>query len=96
MAFKVLRNPSPTTRRGRPYTVEELDFFWDRLQQLAVRLDKASRDDLVNRRPNFKLGLVNKLVSRAGVFTLTGRLRLARRLTPDGGTRFSRCGGRRG
>jgi DNA polymerase I-like protein with 3'-5' exonuclease and polymerase domains len=76
MAFKVLRVPRPETTWGREYTPEELDYFWRRLQPLAGRLDARLREDLVHRRAAPALCLaVKRLVNRAGVFTITGRLR---------------------
>src|SRR5262249_29420587 len=77
MALKVIKEPVPTTkRRGRDYTTEEVDYFWDRLQSLAAQLDPHKRDALLNRRPAQPLVFaVQKLVNRIGVFTITGRLR---------------------
>jgi hypothetical protein len=76
MAFKVLREPAPVTGGGRGYTPEEVDYFWTRLQALADRLEQRSAGDLRDRRPGYRLYFeVKRRVNRAGVVTLTGRLR---------------------
>ena len=76
MAMKVLKEPVPTTRYGRDYTTEEVDYFWERLQSLAAQLDSQKQIELLNRRPGQSLCFaVQKLINRIGVFTGTGRLR---------------------
>jgi DNA polymerase I-like protein with 3'-5' exonuclease and polymerase domains len=77
MAFKVLKDTAPKkTKTGVAYGQAVLDYFWDRLQSLASGLDAAARSSLVQRQPSFQLYFaVKKLVNRAGVFTITGRLR---------------------
>lgn len=76
MCLKVLKVPDPHTRDGRPYPAGDIDYFWsqveDRLEVLPGKLHQAVRD----RQPSVGLQrAVLNLVGRAGVFTLTGRLR---------------------
>jgi DNA polymerase I-like protein with 3'-5' exonuclease and polymerase domains len=76
MALKVLRDPSPATASGWAYTTEVLDYYWDRLQPLAARLGGPFREHLQRRRPGQPLfAEVKKLIDKAGVLTITGRLR---------------------
>jgi DNA polymerase I-like protein with 3'-5' exonuclease and polymerase domains len=78
MMLKVLADPAPVTRRGegRPYTPEEISYFWRAAAPLAERLDKKLRRLLVQREPSPALArAVRDLVGRRPVFTATGRLR---------------------
>jgi DNA polymerase I len=76
MLLKVLHDEAPSTRQGRPYSAEEIDFFWERAQSLADVLDGKLQPDLRSRRPGPKLcAAVRDWVGRRPVFTLTGRLR---------------------
>ncbi len=76
MCLKVLKVPDPTTGDGLPYSQADIDYFWSRLQaridMLPPKLQGAARD----RQPSVPLQkAVMSLVGKAGVFTLTGRLR---------------------
>jgi hypothetical protein len=88
MALKVLGGPEPATRDGRAYAPEAVEYLWGRLQQLEPHLERSAARALRARQPGPRLRLaVQQLINRAGVFTLTGRLRAlatygARRNTP--------------
>jgi hypothetical protein len=76
MALKVLGESVPTTNNGRQYSLAELDYYWGQLQQLAPRLEPRLAEALRARKPSPQLrAAVQKLLDRAGVFTITGRLR---------------------
>lgn len=76
MALKVLRESSPCRKNGTPYSPQELDFFWTRLQPLASSLDQEMATAIRERRPSVELlEAVKNLLRHRGVFTLTGRLR---------------------
>jgi hypothetical protein len=76
MLLKVLREETPATRAGRPYTTEEMDFFWQRARFLLIDLKPPLRAALDERRPCHELfQAVRNLAGRRPVLTLTGRLR---------------------
>jgi hypothetical protein len=78
MLLKVLRDPRPATDhgQGRPYTAEEVAFFWERAQHLPVKLKPAVGGKLRNRQADMRLwDAVRDWAGRRPVFTLTGRLR---------------------
>jgi DNA polymerase I-like protein with 3'-5' exonuclease and polymerase domains len=76
MALKALGESVPTTNNGRQYSLAELDYFWGQLQQLGPRLEPRLGEALRARQANPRLrAAVQKLLERAGVFTITGRLR---------------------
>jgi len=76
MCLKALAEPSPQTRGDRLYSVEELDFFWMRLQAVAASLPDKYATVIANRQPSPDLRrAVMRVAERQGVFTLTGRLR---------------------
>jgi hypothetical protein len=78
MLLKVLREESPVTKqgKGRPYSADELDFFWERAAGLCEDLERRLGGPIVNRRPSRKLAYaVRDLAGRRPVFTATGRLR---------------------
>jgi hypothetical protein len=76
MALKALREARPVTARGREYAAEELDYFWGKVRPLADQLAPQLRDDLLSRRPGLRLHFeAKKLLNRAAVITLSGRLR---------------------
>jgi hypothetical protein len=78
MLLKVLRDEAPATDRGRgrPYTPEEIDFFWDQAQRLPVTLEAKVADKLHGRQPDIRLWeAVRDWAGRRPVFTVTGRLR---------------------
>jgi len=78
MLLKVLRDPAPATSRtpGRPYTPEEIAFFWEAAQGAPIPLKPKLRDMLEGRRPHKQLWeAVRRWAGRRPVFTVTGRLR---------------------
>jgi hypothetical protein len=76
MALKVLKETAPATARGQGYSTAQLDYLWGRLQQLAPRLAPRLAEALQARKPSPQLrAAVQKYLDRAGVFTITGRLR---------------------
>lgn len=76
MLLKVLRDESPVTRNGRPYTSEEVDFFWQAAEPLAEYLGEAARSALAACEPGESLwSAVRDWAGRRPVFTVTGRLR---------------------
>jgi hypothetical protein len=78
MLLKVLRDPEPTTRGtfGRPYTQEEIAFFWDEAQRIPLKLKPKLLAKLESRQPDRRLWkAVRDWAGRRPVFTVTGRLR---------------------
>ena len=76
MMLKVLRDKDPRTNLGRPYTAEELDYFWDRARHLPIALDPALKSKLDDRQADARLWrAVRDWAGRRPVFTITGRLR---------------------
>jgi hypothetical protein len=76
MALKVLKQPDPRTRDGRPYAPAELDYFWSQVEARLGALPSNHHHAVRNRLPSVPLQrAAMKLVGRASVFTLTGRLR---------------------
>jgi hypothetical protein len=76
MLLKVLRDPDPKTRHDRAYTPAEIDFLWERAQQLPVKLKPQVQARLQNRHPDQELWeAVRNWAGRRAVFTVTGRLR---------------------
>ncbi len=76
MCLKVLKVADPETRAGRPYDTEELDFFWTRVEARIDMVPSNHRLAVRQRRPSATLQrAVLSRLGRAGVFTLTGRLR---------------------
>ena len=76
MLLKTLKQPTPATRRGRPYNAEEIDFFWSQVEARQTELPTNHRSSILQRRPSPGLQrAVMSRVDRAPVFTLSGRLR---------------------
>jgi hypothetical protein len=77
MLLRVLLEPVPVTReKGRPYTDEEIAFFWAQAQQLPIELKPALRASLEGRQADVGLWrAVRDWAGRRSVFTVTGRLR---------------------
>jgi DNA polymerase-1 len=77
MALKVAGDPEPRRQRdGRPYPEADVGYLWDRLAAVADRLPGDVRGMVARREPGFRLRrAIRSLCDRAGVFTLTGRLR---------------------
>ncbi len=76
MLIKVVKEPSPITNNGRHYSDEEIDYFWLRLVAGIDKLPAKIHGEIRMRSPSRKLQrAVMHAFDRAGVFTLTGRLR---------------------
>jgi hypothetical protein len=76
MCLKALKEPSPVTGNGRPYSPEEIAYFWDRLTSRAGEFPTALQKVIASRKPSAKLSKdVSNHLCRDGVYTLTGRLR---------------------
>jgi hypothetical protein len=77
MCLKVLRQAAPTKlSSGEPYPPSDVAYFWSRAATVADRLPRWAAAAIGRREPSPRLSLaVFGLADRAGVFTLTGRLR---------------------
>jgi hypothetical protein len=78
MLLKVLRDPVPVTQQGsgRPYAAEEINFFWDKAQQLPIPFEPPLATKLARRHADRQLWeVVRNWAGRRPVFTITGRLR---------------------
>lgn len=76
MALKVLKVPGPATQAGRPYSPEEVDYFWAMIGARLASLPAKARQVAGGRLPSVGLQrAVMKHVGRSPVFTLTGRRR---------------------
>ncbi len=76
MLMKVVKEPNPSTQAGNPYPASDCDYFWSKLDEVAHLLPSAQRKAVRARCPSRKLQrAVMNLAGRAGVFTLSGRLR---------------------
>ncbi|MBP3956857.1 hypothetical protein J8F10_16415 [Gemmata sp. G18] len=89
MCLKVLGHENPTTGAGRPYSAEDLEFFWSRLERVSGELAPKHARALRSRQPSPALQrAVASHFGRAGVFTLTGRLRAGASYTARHNTIF--------
>jgi hypothetical protein len=78
MCLKALKVAEPMTNDGRPYRKTDIDYFWSCVENRAALLTSGGRKAVLERRPSVKLQReVMALAGRAGVFTLSGRLRAA-------------------
>jgi hypothetical protein len=78
MLLKVLKEPDPTTRDGRPYPAAEIDYFWYCLTQRVDLLPEAHHAAVRDRQPSVSLQrAVMNAAGAAPVFVVTGRLRAA-------------------
>jgi hypothetical protein len=76
MLLKTVKEEKPETRDCRPYSQDELAFFWTKLGERLDLLPDHLHDQVRQRRPSVELQrAVMALADRAGVFTPTGRLR---------------------
>jgi hypothetical protein len=79
MLLKVLRDRTPRTQQGagRPYTPEEINFFWEEAQELSGHLQHPHLLlKLAARQADPELSsAVRDPFGRRSVFTLTGRIR---------------------
>lgn len=89
MFLKTLATDAPTTKKGRLYSAEEIDFFWSRLEQRLDAIDRKQHDAIRARQPSPELRkAVMNVLDRRGVFTLTGRLRAKANYTARHNTVF--------
>lgn len=76
MCLKVLKEAEPKTKAGKPYTAEQVDYFWDQVIAKIDLFPDCVRDDIRNRKPSDELHReARNLAGRSSVITLTGRLR---------------------
>lgn len=76
MCLKVLKQEDPRTSDGRPYKPADVDYFWSQVEAGADLLPARHRAAVHERQPSTALQrAVMSLAGRAGVYTLTGRLR---------------------
>ena len=76
MLLKTLRDDEPATRKGRPYSPEEIAFFWDEASRVPLKLKPKLRAKLESRQADRRLWeAVRDWAGRRSVFTVTGRLR---------------------
>lgn len=76
MLIKSIKTATPRTNAGRLYSGDDVDYFWSCLETKQQLLPKMARAAVQRREPSPQLQrAVLSLVGRAGVFTLTGRLR---------------------
>jgi hypothetical protein len=76
MCLKVVGQENPVTQTGRAYSGADLDFFWSRLETVSDEFPPKHREAIRCRKPSRTLQrAVAAHFGRAGVFTLTGRLR---------------------
>jgi hypothetical protein len=76
MLLKVLRDPCPTTRSGRPYSPAESEFFWHKAQQLPLELKPCLAAKLERHEADEELWeAARDWAGPRPVFTVTGRLR---------------------
>lgn len=76
MFLKTMKEQEPTTRKGRRYTDIEKDYFWTQLESCRQSFSAKAQRAIESRQPSLKLQReVMALSGKAGVYTLTGRLR---------------------
>jgi hypothetical protein len=77
MALKAAADPRPARwRDGQPYPESDLAYFWAKLDAVKEQLHKTVRVSVAKREACYPLKrAVRSFCDRAGVFTLTGRLR---------------------
>lgn len=76
MALKVLQDSDPQKQNGQPYSAGDIDYFWSQVQNRLELLPQHLHQAILDRQPSTSLRqAVFGLTGRAGVFTLTGRLR---------------------
>ena len=76
--LRVLRDPVPMTTGDnvRPYTIEELAYFWRKARELPLSLPAKLQQQLEAQQPSVPLWkAVSDFAGRRSVFTVTGRLR---------------------
>ncbi len=76
MLLKVLRDTTPTTKNGRTFTADEIDYLWHKAQGLVGSLPAKMDEQIRNREPSQELWkAASNWAGRRSVFTFTGRLR---------------------
>jgi DNA polymerase I-like protein with 3'-5' exonuclease and polymerase domains len=76
MLLKTLRDEAPATGKGRPYSPEEIAFFWDEARQVPLKLKPKLLAKLESRQADRRLWkAVRDWAGRRPVFTVAGRLR---------------------
>jgi hypothetical protein len=76
MCLKAIKEPSPATGSGRAYDEAEIDYFWTQVATNLDALPSKFHQAIRNRQASVSVQkAVMRVVGRAGVFTLTGRLR---------------------
>ena len=76
MLLKTLAAATPITRNGRPFTPDELGYFWAKAQQLVGQIDAETDRILQSHEPSKALrDAVRNWAGRRSVITSTGRLR---------------------
>ena len=89
MALKVFGHEHPTRRNGEPYSDQDRAYFWTCLDGAATEWPQKYRDWIRMRIPSKQLQCYLAFhVGRAGVFTLTGRLRAQASFTARHNTIF--------
>jgi DNA polymerase I-like protein with 3'-5' exonuclease and polymerase domains len=95
MLLKVLGDPAPQYKDGRPYEAEKVDYFWDTAQRLADILPGNNKkrqrltEQLRRRQPSRELrsAVVNHF-DKTPVISATGRIRAGARATASRNTIF--------
>jgi hypothetical protein len=76
MCIKVLGHAKPTKKNMVPYSADDIDYFWSRVNAQIEFLPTEIHQAIRSRQPSRELQrAVTSAAGRAGVFTLTGRLR---------------------
>lgn len=89
MLLKTIGNKRPATKSGRTYSQAEQDYFWEQLHPFANEFVPETRAAILACQPSWELRReVAKFFDRAGVFTLTGRLRAGASYTERHNTIF--------
>ena len=89
MLLKSVQTRAPATDAGRPYTPDELEYFWSRLQPAAELFPVGHRSAITGRRPSPELRkAVIQAAAAQDVFTRTGRLRAKASYTESHNTIF--------
>ncbi len=79
MLLKAAGDPNPAlSRDGSPYPESDVDYFWSKIEEIAHRLPANVRGLVAGRQADPRLQrAVRSFCDRAGIFTMTGRLRAA-------------------
>jgi DNA polymerase family A len=76
MCLKAIKTAAPATRAGKPYSEGDVAYFWSRLKANLSSIPSKFHSAILQCQPSVQLQrAILGLVGRAGVFTLTGRLR---------------------